>query len=66
MPINSPFTPCSGCGAVGPCCEVSKDRNDTATSLARLVARQAESISSLRRQLQETKQVIADLRGLVK
>jgi len=66
MPANTPIRPCANCGAVSSCCEASKDRNGTADSLARLVSRQSESISVLRRQLQETKQVIADLRGPVK
>lgn len=63
MPMTMP---CRGCGAIGSCCETSKDRNDTATSLADLVSRQSKSITILQRQLQEAKQVIADLQGQAK
>lgn len=54
--------PCPGCGAVGGCCTTSKGRGEMADSLARLVARQSTTITTLQREKEELKQVVADLR----
>jgi hypothetical protein len=55
--------PCPECGALDGCCQSSKDRRDTADSLGNLVARQSATITTLTRQLDEAKQVIADLKS---
>ena len=57
--------PCQECGALDGCCQSSKDRRDTADSLGILVRRQSGTITELMNELQEAKQVIADLRAKV-
>ena len=54
---------CRNCGAVGAtCCETAMERLKTANSLSRLVDRQSKAITTLTRELQEARQVAADLR----
>ena len=54
--------PCNECGALDGCCETAKARSETAVSLARLVARQSATITTLQRELYDARQVIGDLR----
>lgn len=54
---------CPGCGAVNEaCCATAKARQDTATTLAQIVARQSDKIRVLTRERDEALQVVQDLR----
>jgi hypothetical protein len=59
---NSPLTPCPNCGAIMNCCAMSKMRGESADALSRVVDRQSDTIKTLRRERDEARQVIADLR----
>lgn len=57
---------CEGCGAVGEsCCSAAKSRQETSNALAKIVARQSETIKTLSRERDEARQVVADLRAKV-
>ena len=54
--------PCKECGALDGCCATAQTRLEIATDLAQLVHRQSETITKLKQDLQEARQVAADLR----
>ena len=54
--------PCRDCGAMDGCCATAKMRRDVGTDLSLLVGRQSAKITQLARELQESRQVIKDLR----
>ena len=64
MDINENWTePCKECGALDSCCATAKARGETATSLAKVVYRQSETITKMQRDLDDARKVISDLRG---
>ncbi len=55
---------CEKCGAIGEsCCTSSKERQKIANELSKIVQRQSVKITELTRELQEARQVAADLRA---
>lgn len=58
--------PCQECGALDGCCEAAKERSETSVSLARLVARQSETITTLKNGLQEAHRAIDDMKRTIK
>lgn len=56
-------SPCPDCGAMKSCCETSIMRRDIGADLSLLVGRQSVQITELRRQLDEARQVIGDIRS---